>query len=129
MPWKTLTGWMDTHWGHLLTKPLTAIAIAWPLHFALSWILWMPELVVWAIPLALGVGVQEYVSIRNKYRYWPRHMHFPLGLGWKDVYADTVAASAGVMWLWPGFGWPWGLSWAVMVAVILRLGLHKWALP
>lgn len=124
-----MTAFLNSHWGHLLTKPLTAGAIALPLWLLLRWILWMPDLVVWALPLALGIAVQEAVSIRTKYRHWPTAMAFPFGPGWKDVYADTVAASAGVMWLWPGFGWPWGLAWAAMVAVVLRLGLHKWALP
>lgn len=125
----TLEAFFATHWGHLLTKPGTALAIAWPLHAFLAWILWLPDVVVWAVPLALGVGVQEAVSIANKYAKWPHHMRTPLALGWKDVWADTVAATAGVMWLWPGFGWQWGVAWAALVAVVLVAGLHKWALP
>jgi len=125
----TLKQIMNSHWGHLLTKPGTALVISFPVWYGLHLIQWMPDLVVWLVPFLLGILPQEYFSIKHKYKEWPHHMRGVRSLGWKDIYADTVAATAGVMWLWPGFGWQWTLGWAVIVVVVLVFGLHKWALP
>jgi hypothetical protein len=110
---------LDTHWGHLATKPAQSLLI----FGVLSWL---------HVPVVLAAGVSLivpaiYSGIRKEI-LWPGSMTSVIG--WKDLVADTWAASVVILPLVSGMpvGYKVWLG-VTMCAVLWPLGLHKWALP
>lgn len=113
-----MTAFLDTHWGHLATKPAQSVAL-WGLA---AWFLAMSP------PLAVGIalGVPALYSGIRKQMLWPGSM--ATAEGWKDLTADTVAGACGVLPL--ALNWPWGVVGVGACLLLLGpIGLHRWALP
>jgi hypothetical protein len=90
----------DSHWGHLLTKPLESGA----LFLGVRLLHGSPALACW-----VALAVPALVSGIRKEILWPGSMR--TAAGWKDLAADTLAA-------------------LVLIAPLTLLaGLHRWALP
>jgi len=114
------TGFWWSHWGHLATKPLQALAIFLPLHFLPF--LHLPA--TWAALAALALPAL-YSAVR-KQRLWPGcFTHLDV---WLDEFVDTWAAATAIV----PFLVPWSFKLIVLavgVIVLWPLGLHKRALP
>ena len=109
----------DTHWGHLITKPIQSLVL-------------LGGLVWFHVPVALAVGISLalpaiYSGIRKQI-LWPGSM--TSAIGWKDLVADTWASAIIILPLVADMpvGYKVWLG-VTMFAVLWPLGLHKWALP
>lgn len=107
-----MTSVLDSHWGHLATKPLQALA------------LWAVASLVFHFPpglaIGLALGLPALYSGVRKQILWPGSM--TSAIGWKDLAADTLAGSIGVLL----FVAPW--YWTAAALGVLLL-IHRWALP
>ena len=135
-------GFWWSHWGHLLTKPLTAGLLWAVLHWQLPIplplggmlgvrVLHLLPPVHWATALLLPILVPAVYSLVRKELLWPGCLTRETAVVLKDEFADAWAAGILVVPVGLGDQLPEPMRIALGVAMLLwlLLFLHRWALP